>query len=111
MSEQSLTTNKNIEDAVEALERMREDFDDLRGHPTAVADFNTIREVLQNACARDEGVVRPIKSLTLGDKYIGKITEQEAVDLVNAIIQSQIDCFGMSSKSPDEALSKLEQGS
>ena len=40
-------------------------------------------------------IVRSIKSLTLGDKYIGKITEQEAVDLVNAVIQSQIDMAGV----------------
>jgi len=32
-----------------------------------------------------------IKGITLGDEYAGKITEKEAVDLINTVIQLQID--------------------
>lgn len=33
----------------------------------------------------------PITSITLGDKFIGRITEAEAVELVNAVINSQLE--------------------
>lgn len=35
--------------------------------------------------------IGPINSIALGERYQGKITEQEAIDLVNAVINSQLE--------------------
>lgn len=38
----------------------------------------------------DPGKIGPIRAITLGEKLAGKITEKEAIDLINAVINSQI---------------------
>lgn len=35
--------------------------------------------------------VKPISGISLGSEYLGKITEQEAVDLINTVIESQLN--------------------
>lgn len=54
-------------------------------------DSDSVETLIRAATAKCGcSVVRPIKGLTLGSAYEGKITEKEALDLVNAVINSQI---------------------
>lgn len=74
-----------------------------------VEDFLAMIKEVDVSIKKPEFSLLPVKSLTLGKDLVGKITEKEAVDLVNAVVNAQISLSNGDYELIEEIDSHLEK--
>lgn len=74
-----------------------------------VEDFLAMIKEVDVSIKKPEFSLLPVKSLTLGKDLVGKITEKEAVDLVNAVVNAQISLSNGDYELMEEIDSHLEK--